>query len=123
MITIQAILLSFFVFATVASVEPLGVIWDISDFRLTLDDFNSKDTPSPQRGELKFSFKERNGKDRNYNLCRIRWKPPNIVNGMQARSHPWYQCGWASFRVRNISTSFPMEFEIDIIDVSQKQNL
>jgi hypothetical protein len=123
MIIIQAIFLSFFVFATVASCESLGVIWDISDFRLTFDDFNSRDAPLPQRGELKFSFKERNSTDRSSNLCRIRWKPPNIVNEMQARRHQWYQCGWASFRVRNISTSFPMEFEIDIIDVSQKQNL
>jgi hypothetical protein len=123
MIIIQAVLLSFFAFATVASCEPLGVIWDISDFRLILDDFNPKDTPLPQRGELKFSFKERNGKDRDHNFCQIRWKPPNIVNEAPARSHPWYPCGWASFRVRNISTSFPMEFEIDIIDVSLKQNL
>jgi hypothetical protein len=123
MIIIQAIFLSFFVFATVASSESLGEIWDISDFRLILDDFNPKDTPLPQRGNLKFSFKERNSKEGDSNICQIRWKPPNIVNEVPARNHPWYPCGWASFRVRNMSTSFPMEFEIDIIHVSQKQNL
>jgi hypothetical protein len=123
MIIIQAIFLSFFVFAIVASCESPGVTWDISDFRLILDDFNPKDTPLPQRGQLKFSFKERNGKDKGDNFCQIRWKPPNIVNDVPARNHSWYPCGWASFRVRNISTSFPMEFEIDIIDVSLKRNL
>jgi hypothetical protein len=119
----QAIVLSFFLFVTLASCEPLGIVWDISDFRLILDDFNPKDTPSPKHGLLQFSFNERNGKARDNNLCRIRWKPPDIVNEVPARKRSWYPCGWASFRVRNMSNPFPMEFEIDILDVSQKQNL
>jgi hypothetical protein len=119
---ILTIFLSILILSRKEIVAATDLQWQFKTFDLTLDGFNPKDSPNAQRGEIQFSFQEQPTK---YEFdCYSRWKPPNLADGYVPR--PWTVCGGRSllfFRARNISSSIPMEFGIDLVHLEQKQNL
>jgi hypothetical protein len=109
---------------------PEKAKWHFSDFDLTLDDWNPKDTPNPKSGEIQFSFREEPTRYNNTFTCYRRWKGKNLADAeviLPSGPRPWTLCGGVNselyFRPRNISSSIPMVFEIDLVYLEKSSNL
>jgi hypothetical protein len=100
--------------------------WQIQSFDITLDDFNPADEPNPHSGEIQINLLDKSAQQQYQ--CQLRWLPKNVSSSNSP--HQWTQCrltggigglGVLNFRTRNITSSFTMQLDLDLIYLDQRK--